>query len=117
MTLAKTQKLAAHIYRLLKVKELSFPIGRTDKGDLNFRFRKDQDDYEIVLDAVPLNMSETDHTELKGLLEKYLFDKEEVSPLYMGNPVDTAFVPPIQPPVIAPEPIIEPNANPTPEAS
>jgi len=78
MTLENQQKLANHIFRLLKVNELSIPIGRTNKGELAIKFRDGKDDFEVLLDSVPLStkdiLNDDNNIELKGLLEKYLFD-------------------------------------------
>lgn len=79
MTLEARKKLAAHIQRILKVRRVSFLIATTDKGPLTLNYLKDAPDFEIVLDAVPLNMNDYDNRELKSLLEKYLFEKEEVT--------------------------------------
>lgn len=81
MTVEQRKKLAAHMQRLLKVRNISFPIANTEKGPLSLKYVKDAVDYEIVLDAVPLNMNDYDNRELKSLLEKYLFEKEEESVL------------------------------------
>lgn len=77
MTLEQQKKLAAHIFRILKVNDISFPIGRTNKGDLSLKFTKDKEGFEVILDAVPLNEKEYDNRELKSILTKYLFDRQE----------------------------------------
>lgn len=74
MTLEQRKKLAAHIQRILKVRRVSFPVANTEKGPLYLSYVKDAPDFEIVLDAVPLNMNDYDNRELKSLLEKYLFE-------------------------------------------
>lgn len=76
MTLEQRTKLAAHIFRLLKVTDIVFPIGRTNKGNLSLQFSKDKETFEVILDAVPLSMNEYDNRELKSILTKYLFDNE-----------------------------------------
>lgn len=76
MTLEQQKKLAAHIFRILKISDISFPIGRTNKGDLSLKFTKDKEGFEVILDAVPLNEKEYDNRELKSILTKYLFDSE-----------------------------------------
>ncbi len=78
MTLDEQKKLAAHLQRLLKVRNVSFPIANTEKGPLSIKYIKDQAGYEIVLDAVPLSQSDYDNRELKLMLEKYLFEDEVV---------------------------------------
>lgn len=87
MTLAQQAKLATHLQRLLKVRSVSFPVANTEKGPLYFKHIKDQEGYEIVLDAVPLSTNDYDNRELKSLLEKYLFESEEQK-LYPVLPVD-----------------------------
>lgn len=77
MTLQEQQKLANHIFRILKVTDISFPIGRTNKGQLEIKFTKDKEDFEIILDAVPLNEKDYDNRELKSIVNKYLFDSED----------------------------------------
>ncbi len=81
MTIENQKKLAAHIFRTLKVQEIVFPIGRTNKGNLGLKFSSNNDEYEIMLDAVPLKttsiLEDENNIELKKMLEKYLFDKEE----------------------------------------
>jgi hypothetical protein len=83
MTLEATQKLAKHIFRLLKVTEVVFPIGRTNKGNLGLKFSSNMDDFEIMLDAVPLStksiLEDENNIELKRMLEKYWFEDEEGS--------------------------------------
>lgn len=78
MTVEQQQKLATHIFRILKVTDISFPIGRTNKGDLSLKFTKDKEGFELILDAVPLNEKEYDNRELKSIITKYVFDKEEI---------------------------------------
>lgn len=77
MTLDQQNKLAAHLQRLLKVRNISFPIARTEKGELSIKYTKDQEGYELILDAVPLDQKDYDNRELKLLLEKYLFEMDE----------------------------------------
>lgn len=71
-------KLAQHIFRLLKVSEIVFPIGRTNKGNLGIKFSQNSEDYEIMLDAVPLSVKsiidDDNNIELKKMIEKYWFD-------------------------------------------
>lgn len=80
MELNQQKKLNAHIFRLLKVNEIVIPIGRTNKGNLGLKFQANSDDFEIMLDAVPLStksmLEDENNIELKRMLEKYLFDKE-----------------------------------------
>lgn len=76
MTLQETKTLAKHICRLLKVVELQIPIGRTNKGNLALRFNE-SDDFDIMLDAVPLStqsiVDDENNIELKRMIEKYFF--------------------------------------------
>lgn len=76
MTTEQRKKFSAHIQRLLKVRRVSFPIANTEKGPLSLTYTKDAQDFEIILDAVPLNMNDYDNRELKAMAEKYLFEKE-----------------------------------------
>lgn len=89
MTIENQKKLNAHIFRLLKVNEIVIPIGRTNKGNLGLKFQANSDDFEIMLDAVPLstkNMLEDENNiELKRMLEKYLFDE----------PIDSSHIRPL----------------------
>lgn len=72
-------KLAQHIFRLLKVSEIVFPIGRTNKGNLGLKFSQNSDEYEIMLDAVPLSvksmLEDDNNIELKKMIEKYWFNE------------------------------------------
>ena len=81
MTLETQKKLAQHIFRLLKVNEIVFPIGRTNKGNLGLKFTEGNNDFEIMLDAVPLStkdmLQDDNNIELKKMLEKYWFDSEK----------------------------------------
>lgn len=78
MTLANYKKLNAHIFRLLKVNEIIYPIARTSKGNFGLRFTPNSEDYEMYLDAVPLptksTLEDDNNIELKKVLEKYLFE-------------------------------------------
>lgn len=80
MTLETYNKLAKHIFRLLKVTEIMFPIGRTNKGNLGLKFTQNSDQYEIFLDAVPLPtkdiLNDENNIELKRMIDKYLFEDE-----------------------------------------
>lgn len=80
MTLDTQKKLVKHIFRLLKVNEIIIPIGRTNKGNLGFKFTQNSEDFEIYLDAVPLStkdiLADDNNIELKKILEKYLFGDE-----------------------------------------
>lgn len=76
MTLSDTRKAAENIIRLLKVRYAHFPIAMTEKGPLTIKFLKDTEDYEIVLDAVPLDMKIYENRELKSVLEKTFFTQE-----------------------------------------
>jgi len=78
MDINSTKKLAKHIFRLLKVNEIVFPIGRTNKGNLGLKFTESSEDFEIYLDAVPLPVKDTlndeNNIDLKKMLEKYWFE-------------------------------------------
>jgi len=87
MTLEQTKKFAANIQRMLKVRHVSLPIAKTEKGELSFKFTKDQEHYDIILDAVPLNMNDYDNREFKSMLEKYLFEEKKEFVSYSGVPV------------------------------
>lgn len=80
MTLTNTQKFAKHIFRLLKVNEITFPIGRTNNGNLGITFNANNDEFEIMLDSVPLStknaLQDENNIELKNMIEKYMFDSE-----------------------------------------
>lgn len=69
----KLKKVAENTQRLLKVRYVQYPIAMTEKGPLTMKFIKDVDDYEIILDSVPLDMKEYDNRELRAMLEKYLY--------------------------------------------
>lgn len=81
MTIEQTKKLSKHIFRLLKVTEITFPIARTSKGNLGIKFDQNSEDFEIMLDSVPLStkdmLVDDNNIELKKMLEKYLFDGKE----------------------------------------
>lgn len=81
MELNKVKKLCGHIFRLLKVNEIVIPLGRTNKGNLGLKFTANTDDFEVMLDAVPLStkdmLNDDNNIELKGLLIKYLFGEEK----------------------------------------
>lgn len=82
-SLENQKKLSKHIFRLLKVNEIVFPIGRTNKGNLGLKFTDNSEDFEIYLDAVPLStkdvLNDENNIELKKMLEKYLFDTKLVT--------------------------------------
>lgn len=80
MELSNQKKLAKHILRLLKVTEITFPIARTSKGNLGIKFDQNSEDFEIMLDSVPLStkdmLVDDNNIELKKMLEKYLFESK-----------------------------------------
>lgn len=79
MTLFEQEKLAKHIQRLLKIRYVQIPIATTEKGPLSIKFTKDQEEFDLILDAVPLAINGLDNEnnrELKILLCKYLFDSQ-----------------------------------------
>lgn len=88
MTQEATKKLVAHIMRLLKVIYIDFPVGRTNKGNLALRF-SDQNDFEIMLDSVPLStkdmLADDNNIALKEMIKKYWFDEQKLS--YQGMPI------------------------------
>lgn len=81
MTLSETKKLSKHIFRLLKVSEIIYPIGRTSKGNLGLVFNANNDDFDIMLDSVPLStkngLEDENNIELKKMIEKYYFEPEQ----------------------------------------
>ncbi len=78
MTISNQRKLAGYIIRLLKVNDIIFPIGRTNKGNFGIRFSANGEDFEMYLDAVPLStkdvLNDDNNIELKKMVEKYLFE-------------------------------------------
>lgn len=80
MTLHEVKKLTAHICRLLKVTEITYPIGRTNKGNLGLKFAANSNDFEIMLDAVPLStkdlLDDENNIEMKKMIEKYWLEQE-----------------------------------------
>lgn len=72
------KKLSKHIFRLLKVEDIVIPIGRTSKGNLGIRFNQNNDDFDIMLDSIPLPTDSVyeheNNIELKKMFEKYLFE-------------------------------------------
>lgn len=78
MELTAQKKLASHICRLIKVTDIIFPIGRTPKGNLGIRFSANSDDFDIMLDSIPLStkdmLQDENNIELKRMLEKYWFE-------------------------------------------
>lgn len=82
MTLTEQRKLAKHVCRLLKVSEITFPIGRTPKGNLGLTFNANNDEYEIMLDSIPLStrnaLEDENNIELKAMIEKYMFQQKNV---------------------------------------
>lgn len=87
MEIVNQKRLASHIFRLLKVTEIVFPVGRTNKGNLGLKFTSNNDDFEIMLDAVPLSTKDTlnddNNIELKRMLEKYWFDAKTETVKYV----------------------------------
>lgn len=89
MNLADQMKLAAHIQRLVKVPQVIFPIANTYKGTLAIRFTQDEDDFEVLLDSVPLStkniLNDENNIELKDILEKYLFHPVNTTIAYLAT--------------------------------
>lgn len=80
MTIESQLKLAKHIFRLLKVNEIAFPICRTNKGNLTIVFNEKKEDFDLFLDSVPLSvknsLEDENNIELKKMIEKYWFDNK-----------------------------------------
>ena len=89
MEITQQKKLAQHIFRLLKVSEIVFPVGRTPKGNLGIRFTAGWDDFEMLLDSVPLTttdfLNDDNNIALKKILEKYLFEPKYETPIAIGT--------------------------------
>lgn len=81
MKLTHQIRISKHILRLLKVNEITLPIGRTPKGNLGISFNDKNDDFTMMLDSVPLStansLEDENNIELKKMLTKYLFENEE----------------------------------------
>ncbi len=75
-TFEKQQKKMEHLMRLLKVNQLALPVFSTPLGPLEVRFTKDSIDFEVLLDAVPIDMEQDRNKELKERLRRDLFDNE-----------------------------------------
>lgn len=82
MKLSQKIRLSKHILRLLKINEITYPIGRTPKGNLGITFNDKNEDFAMMLDSVPLSMANSledeNNIELKKLLTKYLFENEDI---------------------------------------
>lgn len=82
MKFSQQQNLSKHIFRLLKVNEITYPIGRTPKGNLGIAFNENSEDFVIMLDAIPLStesiMEDENNMELKKVLQKYFFENEAI---------------------------------------
>ncbi len=82
MKLSQQIKISKHIFRLLKVTEITYPIARTPKGNLGITFNDKNDDFEMMLDSVPLStknsLEDENNIELKKMLTKYLFEGEDI---------------------------------------
>lgn len=81
MTFKETQKLIQSIFRLLKVQEIIIPIGRTNKGNLGIKFSESSNDFEMMLDSVPLStkdsLNDENNIELKTLITNFFFEEEK----------------------------------------
>ncbi len=79
MEMNAQHKLMQHIIRLLKVSEIVIPIGRTSKGNLGLKYSYNKDDFEMIIDAVPLStkdsLNDENNIELKKMIEKYMFEQ------------------------------------------
>lgn len=101
MEISNQKKLSKHIFRLLKVTDITYPIGRTSKGNLGIRFSENGEDFDIMLDSIPLStkdiMTDDNNIELKKMLDKYLFEEktglslEKMKSVYNSLP-DSAFI-------------------------
>lgn len=82
MTLSQQTRINKHIFRLLKINQITYPIGRTSKGNLGLTFNDKNDDFDMTLDSIPLNtqsaLDDENNIELKKLLTKYLFENEDI---------------------------------------
>lgn len=82
MKLSARLRLNKHIFRLLKINEITYPIGRTSKGNLGLTFNDKNDDFDMTLDSIPLStqnaLDDENNIELKMLLTKYLFENEDI---------------------------------------
>lgn len=91
MTLSETHKLAKHILRLLKTTEITFPLGRTPKGNLGITFNQNDDDFTIMLDSVPLStaslINDENNIELKEMVKKYWFEPVFMQPSLKEYPI------------------------------
>ena len=93
MDISSQSKLAKNIFRLLKVNEIIFPIGKTPKGNLGIRFADSLEGFEIILDSIPLTISDPlrddNNIELKRMIEKYWLEgqKEVMSLREASHPV------------------------------
>lgn len=75
MTLEQHKKVAENTMRLLKVRYVSYLLAKTEKGDIWVKFTKDQDNYDLILDAVPLDLKDFNNSQFKKLVEKYWFEQ------------------------------------------
>jgi len=57
------------IMRLLKVEYISHPIVNTSKGMLSLNLRKNEEEYKLLLDSVPVE-KETEYTLMKLIYGK-----------------------------------------------
>ncbi len=89
MKLSQKIRLSKHILRLLKVQEITYPIGRTSKGNLGICFNVNNDDFDVMLDSIPLStknsLEDENNIELKKMLTKYLFESEDIIKLPSTN--------------------------------
>lgn len=82
MKLSQKIRLSKHILRLLKVNEITYPVGRTSKGNFGICFNANNDDFDIMLDSIPLStknsLEDENSIELKKMVTKYLFENEDI---------------------------------------
>lgn len=62
----KTHQVVMH---LIKSDSISYVLAKTDKGELTLRLRKGDDDWQVCLDAVPLE--EEAQVKIKKLYQIY----------------------------------------------
>jgi hypothetical protein len=92
MTLNEHKKLSKHIFRLLKVNDITFPIGLTSSGNLGINFNANNEDWTIMLDSIPLptanSLTDENNIELKAMIEKYYFEPESVVSFTQFKPLE-----------------------------
>lgn len=77
----KTIKTDNQIMSLLKLNTINRLICQTDKGMLTLQIRKEENNYHLLLDSVPLN--EDENNELMSML----FPKKQEVPQVTTSPI------------------------------